>query len=376
VTRIKRSVGSPKTFSALPGLAFGALLSGGRENTFWHGSEIACLEAIWNEYVENDRQPWTVRHYMYVLKNSGLLKTATDRYPHSATNADNWVSVLLANARESYYWGADSWRLVADTAVVRRRYFHSGSFRQRIERIPHVVYNPNRWRGQQTRVVLCTEKEGLFSFLWNIANDYGVDVLAFGGNESVTVKHDAALEWQALLDKGQNVQLLYVGDLDPGGIDIERDFYQALLRYGYRGLPPVRIAVMPDHVTEIAPESEQPITMENTKAAAFLQDYPQLRHGYQVEGLPGRRLRELVENAIRTYIDIDAMYDAIRLGNAVGDWLTEKVQEAIRLYERDYLLLSLHETILTTDALIDPRTCEPFPEDLVRQYLTESVDDE
>ncbi|HLQ35743.1 MAG TPA: hypothetical protein VK457_23905, partial [Chloroflexota bacterium] len=84
MVRTKRSADCPKTFSTTPSLPIGPLpagLHGERYQTFWHGSERECLAAIWREYVENERQPWTVRHYYYILKNAGLLKTATDLYP-------------------------------------------------------------------------------------------------------------------------------------------------------------------------------------------------------------------------------------------------------------------------------------------------------
>lgn len=382
MARTKRSADAPKAFSSTPGDPIGTFHRMGSHGepeyvTFWHGSEQDCLAAIWREYVANDRQPWTVRHYYYVLKNAGLLKTATDRYPQGADNANNWVSVLLANARESELWGKEeSWRLVTDTGVVRSHYYHSGSLREHIADLARQYYTVDRWRGQATRVVLCTEKEGLYAFLENIADDYGVDVLAFGGNESVTVKHDAAVEWQAILDGGKNVQLLYVGDLDPGGIDIERDFARTITHYGYRGLPPQRIAVTTEQIPEIAPESEQPISdATNNKAKTFRRDYPTVRYGYQVEGLPGRRLRELVENAIRAYVDVAEMNDAIELGNAVGEWLTERVTKAIQEYE-DYNLSGrrLHQVIMEGWWLIDPRTQEPFPQDVVRRYLGEVGD--
>jgi hypothetical protein len=83
-----------------------------------------------------------------------------------------------------------------------------------------------------------------------------------------------------------------------------------------------------------------------------------------------------VEQAIRAYVDVDAMNDAIVLGNTVGEWLTEQVTEAIERYEDYVLEQSLHEAILEPGALIDPRTGEPFPQDVVRRYLADPADEE
>src|SRR5258706_13409266 len=88
MARTKYSANAPKTFSDLPGPPIGTLLANKQDHmTFWHGSERACLAAIWREYIENDRQAWMVRHYFYVLGNAGLLKTDVNRYPTSEQKA-------------------------------------------------------------------------------------------------------------------------------------------------------------------------------------------------------------------------------------------------------------------------------------------------
>jgi hypothetical protein len=338
--------------------------------TFWHGSVDDCLALVERAFVEGGRHARSVRHYYYQLANAGLLKTWPKRYKTSADNAYDWVSRLLVNAREN---GRLGWNVVTDDGRRASSYYHSEPLREYIEGIGDSYYTVNIWRGQASRVEIWTEKDGLYDVLNAVARRYGVVVNVSKGYSSASIKHDAAVKYrERLKEEEQTTTLLYVGDLDPSGVDIERDLYETMRRYGYRGTPPVRVALKPEHVAGLPIEARQDLKSGDSRTPKFKLDYPQLDYGYQIEALPGRRLNELVELAIQAHMDIDAFNEAVRLTLAVREWLTERVQEALLGYQEG-MQQALDAAILQEGELIDEETGYPFPAEVVRTYLAEEV---
>jgi len=82
------------------------------------------------------------------------------------------------------------------------------------------VYRRNRSEGQDWAVYLGVEKHGIISqFVAWFAN-LGVRILALGGYSSQTYVDDIA---EDAMKDGRPAALLYAGDFDPSGEDIERD---------------------------------------------------------------------------------------------------------------------------------------------------------
>jgi hypothetical protein len=95
--------------------------------------------------------------------------------------------------------------------------------------------------------------------------------------------------------------LLYVGDLDPSGEDIDRDFIERTDCWD----DVIRLAVLPDQVTEfgLAPAVGK---VTDSRAEAFL-----ARHGdlfqVEVEALDPVALRGLLIEAVERFVDLSLL---------------------------------------------------------------------
>jgi hypothetical protein len=352
----------------------------GKLLTYDHGGEIDCLRAITEEWEANGRVPWTLRHYFYVLVNRGLLKPvkgADPPYNNSEVNAYAWVSGLMTSAREAEYWGRDSWRLQNDPGTRRGRYYYDDNLREHVRSLARKTYpyDVNLWAGQKRRVVIVTEKDGLYSALESYGYPYGVVVIAaIGGFGSTTTKHEVAQELMDIAAEGQEIRMLYIGDHDASGLTIEADFGRTLERYGYHGDPLERIAVTREQAMDPAYiESRQPIEGKNANNARYLRETG-LDYGVQVEAIPGVDLRRMVVDAIESHMDLEALEDAKAVNSAVEEWLGDHFGAIIADYEEQHERLDV--TIRSEGELIDARTGEALSDDLIACYLPDDSEDE
>lgn len=154
------------------------------------------------------------------------------------------------------------------------------------------TYRRDRTEGQPQGVYLVVEKSTLVAQMRSWFGDRGLPVVALRGYSS-----------QALVDEVRreadgDAVFLYVGDHDPTGEDIERDFAARV------GADLVRVAVLPEHIERYS-LPPAPGKSTDPRAAGFT-----VRHGelvqVEVEALDPDDLRQLVTDAIEPYWDEDA----------------------------------------------------------------------
>lgn len=159
------------------------------------------------------------------------------------------------------------------------------------------IYLRDRTEGQDFCVYLGVEKAGMVQQLQSwFGYDLGLPILALGGYSSQSyveqIQDDVARD-------GRTSVLIYAGDLDPSGEDIDRDFEQRTGCWDHVR----RVALLPEHVAEydLPP---LPGKESDSRAAGFV-----ARHGslFQVEldALPPEIMRQLFQDEISAWWDDD-----------------------------------------------------------------------
>lgn len=170
------------------------------------------------------------------------------------------------------------------------------------------MYRLDRTEGQEWQVWLGVEKAGISAQLdaW-FTEPLGIPHVALGGYPSQTLCDQVARRI------GRDVRpsvLIYAGDHDPTGEDIDRDFD---FRTGFDKV--IRVALNAEQLAseDIPPNMLDPAVtrklLNDSRAAGF-----QTRHGYldqyEVDALPPSRLRALYQEAINQFWDQDA-YESV-----------------------------------------------------------------
>jgi hypothetical protein len=164
------------------------------------------------------------------------------------------------------------------------------------------LYRRDRTEGQSVSLYLGVEKHGLVEQLRAWFSDYGIPVVSLGGYASQTYADEVR---EHVERQGRSAVLIYAGDLDASGEDIDRDF----VKRGDCFDEVVRIALTPEQVTQhnLPP---QPGKATDSRAAGF-----RARHGrlmqVELDALPPEVLRGLYQEAIDRYWDMST-FAAVR----------------------------------------------------------------
>ena len=162
------------------------------------------------------------------------------------------------------------------------------------------IYRRDRTEGQSVNVYLGVEKAGMVTQLEAWFGDLGVPILALGGYGSQTYVDEVVAEVD---DDGRPAILLYAGDHDPSGEDIDRDFTDRTGCWDEVR----RVALTAEQVEEYA-LPPQPGKETDSRAAAFVE-----RHGrlvqVELDALPPETLRGLFTEALNEFWDTSA-YEA------------------------------------------------------------------
>lgn len=162
-------------------------------------------------------------------------------------------------------------------------------------------YRLDRTEGQDVSLFLAVEKAGLVVQLQSWFGDLGVPILAMGGYSSQTYVADVVRDVER---QQRPAVLLYAGDHDPSGEDIDRDFVARSDCWD----KVVRVALSDEQVStyDLPPN---PGKASDSRAGAFV-----ARHGalvqVELDALPPQTLRALFTDALTPFWDVSA-YDAV-----------------------------------------------------------------
>lgn len=163
------------------------------------------------------------------------------------------------------------------------------------------IYRRDRTTGQDVSVYLGVEKRGIVAQLTDWYGDLGIPVLSLGGYSSETYVAEVKADVSA---RRRPAVLLYAGDHDPSGEDIDRDFVKRTGCFD----KVVRVALTAEQVVEYR-LPPQPGKVGDSRAAAFV-----ARHGeliqVELDALPPTTLRALYDAALADHWDLSA-YEAV-----------------------------------------------------------------
>lgn len=169
-------------------------------------------------------------------------------------------------------------------------------------------YTIDKWDDQRTRVELWVEKEALAGIVGQVARQRDCTYMACRGYMSSSAMWRAARRLGLLIQGGQDVVVLHLGDHDPSGIDMSRDNFDRLRTFiahdrgdwAAEQLEFRRIALNMAQVQQYQPPPN-PAKMTDSRAEGYVE-----LHGYEsweLDALPPDVLVDLMNTHIDREVD-------------------------------------------------------------------------
>lgn len=264
-----------------------------------YSSKKRMLKVVGAAILDDEEHPMTVRQLYYRFVAMDLVENKESQYDY-----------LGEAIKEARLEGLVDWDDIEDRTrgaaagdhdyVQPRQRFESA--REHLERTPRRHHLP-LWTGQDSYVEVWVEKEALSAVFERVADELGVVSLACRGYPSITTLKNAADRLRSHPDKDRHI--VYFGDHDPSGQDIERHVRETL--EGTFGVPVSveRAALNREQIDEheLPP---QPAKSSDSRYEDFVEEHGDM--AVELDALPPETLRGLIRERVGEHYD-EGLYE-------------------------------------------------------------------
>jgi hypothetical protein len=158
------------------------------------------------------------------------------------------------------------------------------------------------WEDQPNYILVSLEKDALSRLVSDIANQYSVRTFPTRGYPSFTYVQRMASYMRNRLG-GKPTVVLYFGDFDPSGVDIERDLSERLGKYKAGNFTVRRIALTDEQIIkyDLPP---MPVKVSDARSEGFLEAYG--NKSVELDALDPNTLKFMVAQSIASHINLDS----------------------------------------------------------------------
>lgn len=162
-------------------------------------------------------------------------------------------------------------------------------------------YRRDRTEGQEYCVYIGVEKHGMVVQLMHWYGDLGIPILALGGYSSQTFVDDVRAH---VMNDGRPSVMLYAGDFDASGVDIDRDFEERTDIFD----EVIRVGLLRHHIDEYS-LPPMPGKEDDARSASFILDHGDLIQ-VELDALNVNDLKKLYQDQLDRFWDAEA-YEAV-----------------------------------------------------------------
>jgi hypothetical protein len=251
-------------------------------------AELAVIRAeiIAAVIVEN---PVTLRGVYYRVVSAG----AVDKTEAGYQLVGRELLKLRRSGEIPYSWITDGTRLM-------RKPSSWSSLDQMLDSAAR-SYRRALWDDQDDEVIVLSEKDAITGVVYPVTARYDVELGIVRGYSSETFTHSVAETVEENNERDKTTWIYQLGDHDPSGLDAWRSFQERVLEF--TGPLPVhfkRLAVTREQIAEYELPT-RPTKQTDSRAARFDGE------SVEVDALPATVLRDIVETAILSHIDEEAL---------------------------------------------------------------------
>jgi len=184
-------------------------------------------------------------------------------------------------------------------------------------------YNLPRWTDQPVRPIVIVEKQALSSLFERVTDELGVDFIVNRGYPSLTLMYELSQRMMTKEDEsrdGIEWKVIYFGDYDPSGIDIERNVGETLTDDFDMEFKIYRKAITRKQI-EIYNIPPAPAKQTDSRYHSMLEQTGEVMQ-VELDAIEPHVLQDMIREAINEHFDLGVYSDVQEL--------VEKRREMIR----------------------------------------------
>lgn len=171
-------------------------------------------------------------------------------------------------------------------------------------------WSMDKWDNQWARVEVMCEKDAVSGILEPICRMHDVPFTACRGYGSQSLFYNKGKEFRRVLTKGKPVIVLYFGDHDPSGLDMDRDVITRVREFcrlngNFNRVQLLRLGLTMKQVREINPPPN-PAKSTDSRYRAYRDEFGD--DSWELDALPPEYLENILESAILEIRD-DSMWE-------------------------------------------------------------------
>ena len=179
------------------------------------------------------------------------------------------------------------------------------------------------WNDQPKNVMISLEKDALSRLVSREANRFSVRTFPTRGYPSFSFVQEMSRYITNQLG-GKPTVVLYFGDFDPSGVDIERDLSKRLEKYGAKDFTVQRIALTDDQIKKYS-LPPMPVKRSDARADSFLEEHGD--RAVELDALDPNMLQTTVRKAVVKNINMRKWNARVRKTEELQRWIRDKLDD-------------------------------------------------
>lgn len=275
---------------------------------------IEIVNSILEEY-ERQGYDLTLRQLYYQLVSRDIISNSQRSYTR--------LGSIVNKGRMA---GLIDWDMIVDrgrSTVQNQHWENPGE----IIKVAARSFKIDKWRDQPVHIEVMVEKQALEGVLIPVCRELDISFTANKGYSSQIFMYRKGKFLSGKVDDGKHVHILYLGDHDPSGLDMDRDVLDRMEIFsGCFGsmISLHRLALTWDQIEEFQPPPN-PDKITDSRAGPYIRKYGD--ESWELDAVEPRTLAKLVKDFVSDYRDPILWEDSIKKEE-------EQREELIKIAER------------------------------------------
>jgi len=188
----------------------------------------------------------------------------------------------------------------------------------------------DKWENQPRHIEVMVEKQALEGVLAPVCRDLDVRFTSNKGYSSQSMMYRVGRRLKYKIFEDKEIWVLYLGDHDPSGLDMDRDILDRLSMFSGGRLEVKRLALLMEQIEELNPP-ENPAKLSDSRAAGYIAEFGD--SSWELDAIDPVELARLVTDAVTSLRDDDLWEDALTREEEMRNQLKSLAGEQREMWE-------------------------------------------